>query len=354
MIQTPRTRAARLRAALCAAFVVGAGAALAAPPAPVPVTPNLIAAAKREGRVVFYTAIDLPVAERIAKAFEAAYPGLRVQVERTGSERMFQRVAQERANNIYAADVLDGSDQAMFIAFKRMGVLEAFVPADVAAHWPAEQRDDDGFFASHRFSLMPIAYNTNLVKAEEAPKSFADLLEPKWSGKIVKAHPGYSGGIVTSTFQVARDLGWSYFEKLARQKVLQVQSATDPPKKLALGERAVQADGLEYVLLQLVEKGDPVAIVYPAEGTPFIPGSTAMVKNAPHPNAARLFLSYLFSREAQQFLVDAGGMRSFHPEVKLKAGRAPLSQIKLMRSDPVTQEREIDGIKKKYTEYFGV
>ena len=80
-------------------------------------------------------------------------------------------------------------------------------------------------FASFRVTLCPIAYNTNLVKAEEAPKSFADLLDPKWAGKIVKAHPGYSGTILTATYQIARDLGWAYFEKLAKQRIMQVQSA---------------------------------------------------------------------------------------------------------------------------------
>ena len=103
-----------------------------------------------------------------------------------------------------------------------------------------------------------LGYNTNLVKPEDAPKSFADLLDPKWAGKIVKAHPGYSGTIMTATFQIARDLGWDYFEKLAGQKVMQVQSSADPPKKLALGERAVMADGNEYNLIQLKEKGEPV------------------------------------------------------------------------------------------------
>jgi iron(III) transport system substrate-binding protein len=329
-----------------------ASAEAAAPP-PQPITPQLIEAAKKEGKVVFYTAIDLAVSERIAKAFEAAY-GIRVQVERTGGERIFQRVSQERANNIFAVDVLDASDTALFLVWKRQGVLEPFVPGDVAEKWPQAERDADGHFASVRFTLMPIAYNNKLVKAEDAPTSFADLLDPKWTGKMVKAHPGYSGGIVTSTYQVSRDLGWEFFQKLGKQKVLQVQSATDPPKKLALGERAVMADGLEYILHQLREKGDPVEIVYPREGTPFIPGSAAIAKNAPHPNAARLFYSFLFSREAQQFLSDVGGMRSFHPDVTLKAGRKPLSEIKLMRSDPEAQEPLMESIKKKYTEYFGV
>ena len=341
-----------------AAFLLAAFAALAVPaaaaPAPVAVTPQFVEAAKKEGKVVLYTAIDLVVAEKIAKAFEANYPGISVAIERTGGERIFQRVAQERANNIFAVDVLDASDQALFITWKRLGVLDAFVPAELAAKWPAAQRDGDGFFASERFTLMPLAYNTNLVKPADAPTSFADLLDPKWTGKIVKAHPGYSGGIVTSTFQTARDLGWDYFEKLGKQRVMQVQSATDPPKKLALGERAVEADGLEYVLNLLKEKGDPIAIVYPSEGTPFIPGSAAIVDRAPHPNAARLFYSYLFSREAQQFIVDAGGMRSFHPDVALKAGRTPLADIKLMQSDPVTQEKDTEAVKQKYSQYFGI
>ena len=206
------------------------------------------------------------MAERIAKAFEAKYPGIPVRVERSGGERIFQRIGQEYASNIHAVDVVNSSDAAHFIVWKRDGILAPYVPEDVALHYPAEHKDPDGLFASWRIWLCVIGYNTKLVKAEEAPKSFADLLDPKWVGKIVKAHPGYSGTIMTATFQIARDIGWDYFEKLAQQKVMQVQSSADPPKKLALGERAIMADGNEYNLVQLKEKGDPVEIVYPTRG----------------------------------------------------------------------------------------
>src|SRR5271170_4322268 len=215
---------------------------VAAAPPPEAVTPALIEAAKKEGQVVHYTSTDLPVAEKLAKAFEAKYPGISVRVERTGAERVFQRIGQEYSSNIHAVDVVNSSDAAHFIVWKRDGILAPYVPEDVAKFYPPEHKDADGQFASWRIWLSIIAYNTSLVKPEDAPKSFADLLDPKWKGKIVTAHPGYSGTIMTATFQFARDLGWPYLERLAKQKVMQVQSSTEPPKKLALCERAVMAD----------------------------------------------------------------------------------------------------------------
>ena len=100
---------------------------------------------------------------------------------------------------------------------------------------------------------------------------------------MVKGHPAYSGTIMTATFQLVRDLGWDYLEKLSKQRVMQVQSSTDPPKKLALGERAVMADGNEYNIVLLKEAGQPVEPVYPTEGTPTISGPTGIFVNAPHP-----------------------------------------------------------------------
>ena len=341
--------------ALAAAVVLAASPAFAAPPAPTPVTPELIQAALKEGQVTFYTAFDLKVAQDVARNFEKKYPGITVQVERTGSERIFQRLAQERASNIYTVDVIDSTDAAQFLTWKKQGILEPFVPAELLKY-PASERDPDGMYANVRFTLEPIAYNTNLVKKEDAPKSFADLLDSKWIGKIVKAHPSYSGAIVTATYQTSQAIGWSYFEKLGKQKVLQVQSSTEPPKKLALGERAVAADGNEYVFIQSMDAGAPIALVYPSEGTPFVPSCQAIAKNAPHPNAAKLFISYMFSLETQQYLVDNAGLRSFHPDVKEreKAGRTPIAAIKLLPSNLEAQEAATEEIKMKYSAYFGI
>ena len=337
-----------------------AGAALfAAPlraqaPAATPVSPELIAAAQKEGKVAFYTAMDLPVAEKLGKAFEAKYSGIAVRVERSGAERIFQRVGQEYASNIHAADVVNSSDASHLIVWKRDGLLAPYLSDEMAQHFPAQYRDADGQFITTRVWLSSLGYNTNLVKPEDAPKSFADLLDPKWAGKMVKGHPAYSGTIMTATFQIARELGWGYFEKLAKQRIMQVQSSTDPPKKLALGERAIMADGNDYNLIQLMDAGQPVAPIYPAEGTPTVTGPSGVFAAAPNPNAARLFHAWMHSREGQQILVDFTGQHSVHDQVKDKPGHKALSEIKLMRDDPAGVEKDADDIKARYQQLFKV
>ncbi|MBI3512500.1 MAG: extracellular solute-binding protein [Proteobacteria bacterium] len=341
---------------LIAALALGTARAEAPPPSPV--TPALVEAAKQEGKVVWYTSVDARAAERIAKAFEAKYPGVAVQVERSGAERNFQRLAQEYGSNIRdgsnirVADVIESSDASHFIVWKKRGWLAAYVPEDVAQHWPAAHKDPDGTFATWRATFSPLAYNTKLVKLEDAPKSFADLLDPKWSGKLVKAHPGYSGTILTATFAIARDIGWGFFEKLAKQRVMQVQSAADPPKKLAAGERLVMADGSEAMLHLVKEEGNPIAPIYPTEGTPAITGPAGVAKDAPHPNAARLYVSFMLSVEGQQLVIDFAGMRSIHPLVKERPDRVPLKDIKVMKDDPAAVESQVEEIKRRYTQYF--
>jgi iron(III) transport system substrate-binding protein len=325
-----------------------------AAPEPQKITPALIEAAKKEGKLSWYTSVDLPVAEKIAKAFEAAYPGVDMKVERSGAERIYQRIGQEAQSKIYNCDVVNSSDAAHLIIWKRAQMLASFLPEDVAQHYPKAHWDPDGMYASWRVTLSPIAYNTKLVKAEEAPKGFNDLLDPKWMGKIVKAHPGYSGTIMTATQQLSRDLGWSYFEKLAKQKVMQVQSAADPPKKVSAGERAVMADGTEYLVNLLQSRGEPIAEVYAVEGTPLVPGPSAVMARAPNPSAARLFYAWSMTAAAQQLNVEIGALRSVHPLVKDRPGRKKLSDIKTLREDAAAVADQADDIKARYLKLFKV
>src|SRR5260221_4520683 len=336
------------------AGVLFAEPARAAAPPPEEVTPALIEAAKKEGKLSYYSALELNTAERLARTFEAKYPGISVRVERSGAERIFQRIAQEQGSGINAVDVANSTDPAHYLEWKKNDWLAPYLPDEVAKHFPADQVDPDGMYATSCAWLEVIGYNTNLVKREDAPKSYADLLDPKWQGKIVKAHPGYSGAIMTATFVLPRELGWSYFEKLAQQKILQVQSAADPPKKLPPGERAVMADGNDYNLLLLKDQGKPVKVVYATEGSPLIIVPSGIFRGAPNPNAARLFQSFFFSVETQQMLVDVFAHRSFHAKVKEKGEHVPLAKLKLLKADPAQVQAQSEEIKARYSKLFRV
>lgn len=315
-------------------------------------TPAMLAAAETEGKVVWYTAVDVKVAEAVAQAFRAAYPKIAIEVERSGSERVFQRVDQENKANIRNADVVNSSDASHFVLWKQQRMLAQHTPPDVA-RFPLRYRDIEGYYATWRAHLSVMGYNTSLVPESEAPKSLADLLDPKWKNRIVKAHPGYSGTIMTATYALTKAIGWDYFEKLAKQGVMQVQSSTAPPKSIASGERMVMADGNEYNMFILMAAGNPVRIIYPTEGSPFINSPSAILAKAPHPNAARVLQNFLFTAKVQQLLVDVGGLRSVHPGVKEPAGRTPLSKIKVLPDDAAGMLPQIEAIKTRYTGLFG-
>jgi iron(III) transport system substrate-binding protein len=326
--------------------------AVASPVAAQETTPELLAAAVKEGKVVWYSAVDVKVAEAVAKAFRAAYPKIQIDVERAGSERVFQRVNQEYQSGIKNVDVVNSSDASHFLFWKQQKWLAPHTPPDVK-RFPARHEDPEHCYATWRATLNVIGYNTNLISPKDAPAGYLDLLDPKWKGKLVKAHPSYSGTSLTGTYALTKALGWEYFEKLSKQGVQQLQSTTAPPKSIASGERAVMVDGNEYNMFIEIDAKSPVKIIYAKEGTPFVASPSAIFSAAPHPNAARVLQNFLFTAKIQQLAVNEGGLRSVHPEVKEPPGRTPLSQIKTLPDDPEGMLPLIADIKKRYTAMFG-
>jgi len=311
-----------------------------------------MAAAQKEGKVVWYASVDIKVAEAVADQFRKAHPKIDVEVERSGSERVFQRVNQEHQSGIKHADVVNTSDTTHFITWKQEGWLAKYTPKD-AEQYPASFRDADGYYTTWRATLCVMGYNTNLVPPGQEPRGYKDLLDPKWKGKLTKAHPSYSGTSLTGTYAIVKTLGWDYFDKLAKQDVQQLQSTTATPKSIASGERAVMVDGNEYNMFIEIKKKSPVKIIYPVEGTPLVPSPVAIFADAPHPNAARVFADFLFSAKVQQYLVDNGGVRSAHPDVKDPPGRTPLKEIKIIPDDAAGLLPQVEEIKKRYAALFG-
>jgi iron(III) transport system substrate-binding protein len=311
-----------------------------------------VEAAKKEGKVVWYTSLALPSAEKVAKLFEAAYPGIKVDVNRTGSERILSRVMQELQAGIKNVDVIHTSDAGHFVLLKNKNLLTKYTPAGVDA-FPAGFKDRDGYFYGLRATVSVIAYNTKAVPAAEAPKTWKDLLDPKWKGKMVTAHPGYSGVIATHVLALVNQLGWDYFKQLAQNRLMLVQSAVDPAGVVASGERAVAVDGGEYTFYQTRKKGNPIELVYPKDGVPLIVSPTAITSFAPHPGAAKLFTDFGFSREVQQVMADSEGLYTGHPEVKYPADKPKLSDLKLLSVDPEELEKRNEEIKTRFVEFFG-
>jgi iron(III) transport system substrate-binding protein len=329
-----------------AVTLVLAGAAQALAQSP------LVEAAKKEGKVVWYTSLVLPSAEKVAKLFETAYPGIKVEVHRTGSQRILQRVMQELSANIKNVDVIHTSDAGHFVLLKEKKLLMAHTPAGIDK-FPPSFRDKDGYYFGLRATVNSIVYNTKQVSAADAPKSWKDLLDPKWKGKMVTAHPGYSGVIATHVLALVHLHGWDYFKQLSQNRLMIVQSANDPATTVASGERVVAVNGGDYSAYQLKKKGNPIEIVYPKEGVPLVVSPTAIASFAPHPNAAKLFTDFTFTRELQQVMADSEGLYTGHPEVKYPADKPKLHELKLLGVEAEELEKRNEEIKKRFVELFG-
>lgn len=313
---------------------------------------NLIQAARKEGKVVWYTSLDLPTSSKLAQIFKTQYVGIDVEVHRAGSQRVLTRFMQEVSAGIKNADVIHTSDGGHFVLLKNKGLLMRYTPGGVD-RFPASFKDNDGFHYSMRATLSTIAYNSRLVPDRDAPKTWKGLLDPKWTGKIVTAHPGYSGIIMTHVLALLHLYDWDYFKELAKNKLHLVQSADDPATVVASGERPIAANGTEYIFYKSFKEGNPVRIVYPKEGIPLVISPTAIAKDAPHPNAAKLFTDFLFTQEMQQLLADSMGIYTGHPQVTYPKDKPQLRDMKLLIVDPLDLEKRNAEIKKRFAEIFG-
>ncbi len=330
---------------LFALWTIGSSVALAQDAA-------LFQGARKEGSVAWYTSLAIPSSTAIAHAFKTKYTGIDVEVHRTGSQRVLQRFMQEATAGIKNGDVIHTSDAGHFELLKDKGMLLKYTPRGVEV-FPAGFKDKDGFYYGMRATLSVIAHNPKIVSDKDAPKTWKELLNPKWKGKMVSAHPGYSGIIMTHVLALVNLYGWDYFRDLAKNSLHMVQSANDPAGIVASGERPVGVNGAEYFYYKTQKQGNPITIIYPKEGVPLVVSPVAIAKNAPHPNAAKLFTEFIFSKESQQLLADKEGLYTGHPEVTYPADKPKLKDLKLLAADPDELEKRNAEIKKRFIEYFG-
>jgi iron(III) transport system substrate-binding protein len=337
----------------CAVALVLMLLAVVAATLPAPAQDARLAEAQREGKVVWHTALALDSAQRLATRFEQTYPGIKVEVNRSGSERILQRIMQELGAGIKNADVVNTSDTGHYVFFKRKGLLARYTPAGAERLSPLF-RDAEGMAWGWRAFPLVIPYNTKQVSAADAPKTWKDLLDPRWKDKLVVAHPGYAGSVITQILALVNLYGWDYWTQLAKNRPMLVQSIHDPARTVVAGERAAGINGADYGLLYTERrKGSPIAAVYPRDGVVLVFSPTAIMSFAPHPNAARLFTDFIFTREIQQVMAEAEGLYAAHPEVTYPADRPKLGDLKVLTVDPEEIERRTEEVKKRFVELFG-
>jgi iron(III) transport system substrate-binding protein len=311
-----------------------------------------LAKAKKEGKVVWYSSLALPIAQEVCNAFNAKKVGFECVLHRSGSGKLYKRWVQEAKSKIFEADVLHTSNSGHFLTLQKQGVFIKYKPKGTEKFGPAFHGEGGYWTVLRAFAYVP-AYNTAKVKAGDVPKSWLDLLDPKWSGKIVNAHPSYSGSVSVGMSMLVKKFGWEFMDKLAALKPRVVQSAVDTTTYLVRGEADVTSGTASYNLFNAIKKGEKVQMLLPKEGVPFIISPQAIFKSAPHPNAAKIFADWVFSKEAQQILTNRG-LYVGHPGVKYPAGQIPLSKLKLMTMSPAEATKMRKPIRKAFRKKFGV
>ncbi|MWB77339.1 extracellular solute-binding protein [Pseudooceanicola sp. 216_PA32_1] len=324
----------RLAAAVLGAFVATGASAQTS-------TDELYEKAKAEGEVTWYVAqFTTSIAEDIGQDFTNAYPGVNVNVIRATGQVVYSRLAQDLRNGVAQADVFSGSDQTHLISLKEEGNLLQFSPENgPKLRKPYLDFEPDGYWYTTSANPTVMAYNTDLVTAEEAPTNWTGLVDPKWKGKVAMSHPGFSGSTGSWAVLMRRLYGDEFFEQLEANDPLIGRSLSDPPNTLVAGERAIGIGTLATVT-RLKNAGNPIEIIYPEDGAKLTLSGTAIPANAPHPNAAQLFVNYLLSERASDLMVTYG-LQPMRPEVAPPPGAKAIDEINL--ASP-TQDELINGV----------
>ena len=258
---------------------------------------GLLERARKEGAITLYTSMQLVDSGPLTQAFEKKY-GIKVNLWRASGEKVAQRAITEARGNRFEADVIE-TDGAQMEILHREGQLAPLQAASIKDIPP-------GIVPAHRhyvptrLTLYVLVYNTKLVAPADVPKSYDDLLDPKWSGKV-----GIESADVAWFAAVAKGMGepkgLAWFREFAANKPSLRSGHTLMAELVAAGEMAMAVDAHVQGVARLKEKGAPVEwkALQPAFGQP---SSVGVAKRAPHPNAAQLFADFILSREGQEII----------------------------------------------------
>lgn len=264
----------------------------------------LYEAAKKEGQVVWYTTLIVKQAVRpIVAAFQKKYPGVKVRYSRANSSGTAIKILSEGKAGRIQGDVFDGTTVAE--PLKDAKLVEKWMP-EAAKNYPANYRDPDGYWvATHLYFLTP-GINTSLVKPADAPKTFEDLLDPKWKGKMgwagTSSTSGAAGFIGNVLISMGEKRGMEYLRKFAKQKIISIgASARKVLDQSVAGEFPIALQIFNHHTVISARKGAPVTWIK-MEPVTNVVSAIGLIKGAPHPNAGKLLIEYILSEEGQKVL----------------------------------------------------
>jgi iron(III) transport system substrate-binding protein len=339
-------------------MLAGAAACVAATPALAQMQPwekTLYEAAKKEKPVTVYTAhYNTDEAAALCASFEKKYPDLKCNFVRTTAQVAYQRLQQDMQANAAVASVFSSTDVSHYPELKKKGLLLDYHPHNAANMVDSLKgyNDKDGTYWVTAAALMLLTYNSSVISEKDAPKNWPDLLDPKWKGKVSIGHPAYSGYVGTWVVLMQKLYGWDYFTKLEKNQPQIGRSVNDTVTMLNSKERLVAA-GPEATTLLSKDKGNPLAVVYPTDGALLMVSPSAIPKNAPSPNAGKLYMEFLLSKEAGEVQVKTHSL-AVMKGVAPAPGAKPLEQIKVVRPTEEEITKGIPEVKEKFRDTFGV
>jgi iron(III) transport system substrate-binding protein len=306
-------------------------------------------AAKKEGKVVWYTSTPIETANKIVKAFETS-TGVKVEMFRSGGSAVLRRFLQENQAGRIAADVLTTSDPAASASLAKKGIFVPFKPANFEKV-PDEAKEPTGAYVAQRLNMVTLYARTDKVAPENMPKTWTDLVDPKYKGHMVTTDPSYTALGLMTVATLAKKYGWDYYKKLRANDTMIVQGNQQVSDMLKRGERVICAGGLDSYAADERKQGHPIATIYPTEGALIIPSPTAVVKGGPNPNAAKLFAEFMLSETAQKFFPEDGGYAA-RTDIDPPADSPRLADVKALPLDYDEIEKDAARVKRQFNEIF--
>jgi ABC-type Fe3+ transport system substrate-binding protein len=343
----------------CAPLVVGflalvlAAASLAIPP--LPGRPQSLDAlyekAKTEGALLLYTGGPTAPWEAAAKEFSTRYPGINVSVTGGFSNILDKRIDTQLGAGKLEADFAAFQTLQDFVRWKQQGALLEFKPQGFDKI-DASFKDANGAFVAIQINAMPYAYNPNLVKPEDVPRSALDFLKPEFKGKAVACYPADDDATLYDFYSIVQKYGWSYMDRYMANQPNFIQGHLGVVRSIASGENLVTVDTIASISTDQKNLGLTQAVAFPqSDPLPIWPFTAAIFKSAPHPNAAKLFLSWYLSPEVQS----KTGNWSPRSDVPAPNGWKPILSYKVVNSyrEFLTNTKQLEELRKRFEKYTG-